>query len=60
MEAVRWRTHVPQKLIDMCAFIEDILGEERWQAKLKKAKPLLEDVFSKKAVKDIVEEDELR
>ena len=51
---------VPQKLIDMCAFIEDILGEERWQAKLKKAKPLLEDVFSKKAAKDVVEEDELR
>lgn len=51
---------VPQKLIDMCAFIEDILGEERWQAKLKKEKLLLADVFSKKTLKDVVEEDELR
>ena len=44
----------------MCAFIEDILGEERWQAKLKKEKLLLADVFSKKTLKDVVEEDELR
>jgi hypothetical protein len=51
---------VPQKLIDMCAFIHDILGEERWQAKLKKEKLLLADVFSKKTLKDVVEEDELR
>jgi len=51
---------VPQKLIDMCAFIDDILGEERWQAKLKKEKLLLADVFSKKTLKDVVEEDELR
>ena len=51
---------VPQKLLDTCAFIDDILGEERWQAKLKKEKLLLADVFSKKTLKDIVEEDELR
>ena len=51
---------VPQKLIDTCAFIESIIGEERWQAKLKKEKKLLEDVFSKKALKDVVEEDEIR
>jgi hypothetical protein len=51
---------VPQKLIDTCAFIESIIGEEHWQAKLKKEKKLLEDVFSKKALKDVVEEDEFR
>jgi len=51
---------VPQKLMDVCAFIEDILGEERWVAKLKKEKLLLEDVFSKKTLKEVVEEDELR
>ena len=51
---------VPQKLIDMCAFIEDILGEERWQAKLKKENLLLADVFSKKTLKDVAEDDELR
>lgn len=51
---------VPQNLIDMCAFIEHILGEDTWQAKLKKERLLLADVFSKKAVKDVVEEDELR
>jgi hypothetical protein len=38
---------VPQKLIDMCAFIEYILGEDRWQTKLKKESKLLTDVFSK-------------
>jgi len=51
---------VPQKLLDMCAFIELIMGEERWQAKLKKEKLLLADVFSKKAAKDVVADDELR
>ena len=51
---------VPQKLLDMCAFIEYIMGEERWQAKLKKEKLLLADVFSKKTAKDVVAEDELR
>ena len=51
---------VPQKLIDMCAFIEHILGEERWQAKLKKEKLLLADFFRKKTLKDVVDEDELR
>jgi hypothetical protein len=43
-----------------CAFIEDILGEERWVAKLKKEKLLLADFFSKKTLKDVAEEDELR
>ena len=51
---------VPQQLIDMCAFIEQILGEERWQAKLKKEQLLLTEVFSKKLPKDVVEEDDLR
>jgi len=51
---------VPQKLLDMCAFIELIMGEERWQAKLKKEKLLLADVFSKKTAKDVVAGDELR
>jgi len=51
---------VPQKLLDMCAFIELIMGEERWQAKLKKEKTLLADVFSKKTAKDAVSADELR
>ena len=40
---------VPQKLIDMCAFIDSILGEERWAAKLKKESKLLKEVFSKTA-----------
>ena len=60
MQASEADKAVPQKLIDMCAFIEDILGEDRWQAKLKKEKLLLADVFSKKTLKDVVEEDELR
>lgn len=47
MQASEADKAVPQKLIDMCAFIEDILGEERWQAKLKKESKLLTDVFSK-------------
>jgi hypothetical protein len=47
MQASEADKAVPQKLIDMCAFIEDILGEERWQAKLKKESKLLKDVFSK-------------
>ncbi len=60
MQASEADKAVPQKLIDMCAFIEYILGEERWQAKLKKEKLLLADVFSKKTLKDVVEEDDLR
>lgn len=51
---------VPQKLIDACAFIEDLLSEERWTRKLKKEAKLLEEVFSRKSIKDLVEEDELR
>jgi hypothetical protein len=54
---------VPQKLIDMFAFIEYIMGEERWQTKLKKEKLLLADVLSKKSsdviVEKVVTEDEL-
>lgn len=60
MQASEADKAVPQKLIDMCAFIEYILGEERWQAKLKKEKLLLADVFSKKTLKDVVDEDDLR
>ncbi len=60
MQASEADKAVPQKLIDMCAFIEDILGEERWQTKLKKEKALLADVFSKKALKDVVVLDEMR
>jgi hypothetical protein len=51
---------VPQKLMDMCAFIEDILGEERWQGKLKRQKLLLADIFSKKTLGINVDEEELR
>jgi hypothetical protein len=51
---------VPQKLLDTCAFIEDLLGEDAWQAKLKKHTKLLDAVFSKKALLDIVSSDELR
>jgi hypothetical protein len=51
---------VPQKLIDACAFIEDLLSEERWTRKLKKEAKLLEEVFSRKSVKDLAEEDEFR
>ena len=47
---------VPQKLIDMFAFIEHILGEERWVYKLKKEKLLLEDIMSKKSVKGVAEQ----
>ena len=60
MQASEADKAVPQKLIDVCAFIEYIVGEEHWQAKLKKEKNLLEEVFSKKVLKDVVEEDELR
>jgi hypothetical protein len=51
---------VPQKLLDMCAFIEDLLAEDAWQAKLKKHHKLLDDVFSKKTLLDAVPADELR
>jgi hypothetical protein len=51
---------VPQKLIDMCAFIEDILGEERWQAKLKKEKLLLAEVFKKSTNDKVGELDDSR
>jgi hypothetical protein len=51
---------VPQKLMDTCAFIEDLLAEDAWQAKLKKHHKLLTDVFSKKSLVDVVLADELR
>ena len=51
---------VPQKLLDTCAFIEDLLGEDAWQAKLKKHHKLLTDVFSKVSVSDIVKMDDYR
>lgn len=51
---------VPQKLLDTCAFIEDLLGEDAWQAKLKKHHKLLNDVFSKQSDKELVLADELR
>ena len=60
MQASEADKAVPQRLIDMCVFIEHILGEERWQAKLKKEQLLLTEVFSKKVPKDVVEEDDLR
>lgn len=51
---------VPQKLMDICAFIEDLLGEDAWQAKLKKNHKLLTDVFSKKSQQDVAPSDEMR
>jgi len=51
---------VPQKLLDTCAFIEDLLGEDAWQAKLKKHHKLLTDVFSKVSSDDIVKTDDFR
>lgn len=51
---------VPQKLLDTCAFIEDLLGDDAWQAKLKKHDKLLTDVFSKKTLGNFVIEDEIR
>jgi hypothetical protein len=45
---------VPQKLMDTCAFIEDLLGEGNWQAKLKKEKKLIEGVFSKSQKDEIM------
>jgi hypothetical protein len=37
-----------------------LLGEDAWQAKLKKHQKLLDDVFSKKTLLDAVLADELR
>lgn len=51
---------VPQKLLDTCAFIEDLLGEDAWQAKLTKHNKLLKDVFSKQSNEDKLLADELR
>lgn len=51
---------VPQKLLDTCAFIEDLLSEDVWQAKLKKHQKLLTDVFSKSFAQNVVTVDELR
>jgi len=43
---------VPQKLLDACAFIEDIFTVENWQAKLVKEKKLLAEVFAKQGYKE--------
>lgn len=51
---------VPQKLLDTCAFIEDLLGEDAWQTKLKKHHKLLADVFSKKFDDGVILQDEMR
>lgn len=51
---------VPQKLLDTCAFIEDLVGEDAWQAKLKKHNKLLTDVCSKQSSKGLVLVDESR
>ena len=41
---------VPQKLLDACAFIDDLFSETSWKSKLTKNKKLLDEVFSKKSV----------
>ena len=51
---------VPQKLLDVCAFIEDIFSHANWQAKLKKEKKLIEEVFNKHGYKDVAQDDEIR
>jgi hypothetical protein len=51
---------VPQKLLDTCAFIEDLLAEDAWQAKLNKHQKLLDDVFSKKSDSSTILQDDLR
>lgn len=51
---------VPQKLLDTCAFIEDIFSHTNWQAKLKKEEKLLADVFNKQLYKDVAQDDEIR
>ena len=60
MQASEADKAVPQKLLDMCAFIEYILGEDAWQAKLKKHHKLLTDVFSKTDVSSAIQQDDLR
>ena len=51
---------VPQKLLDVCAFIDDIFSHTNWQAKLKKEKKLIEEVFNKHGYKDVAQDDEIR
>jgi hypothetical protein len=51
---------VPQKLLDACAFIDDIIGQQNWQAKLKKEQKLLAELFKKTAAKDVAMYDEVR
>jgi len=51
---------VTQKQLDTCAFIEDLVGEDTWQAKLKKHHKLLTGVCSKQSSKELVLVDELR
>jgi hypothetical protein len=38
---------VPQKILDMCDLIDDLIGSDRWVAKLKKEKKLFAEVFVK-------------
>jgi hypothetical protein len=47
---------VPQNLLDTCAFIEDLLGEDTWQSKLKKEKKLIENVFLKSQQNQVLED----
>lgn len=51
---------MPQKLLDTCAFIEDLLGEDAWQAKLKKHHKRVADEYRKKSVLEVVLTDELK
>jgi len=51
---------VPQKLLDVCAFIDDIFSHTNWHAKLKKEKKLIEEVFNKHGYKDVAQDDEIR
>lgn len=51
---------VPQKLLDTCAFIEDLLSEDAWQDKLKKHNKLLNEVFSKKVSKEVLIDKDIR
>ena len=51
---------VPQKLLDVCAFIEDIFSHTNWQAKVKKEKKLFDEVMTKLNYKDVAQDDEIR
>ncbi len=38
---------VPQKILEMFDFIDDLIGSDRWATKLKKEAKLLDEVFVK-------------